>query len=95
MNPRAGLKRYGMRAYLVAGPSGAWIIERDRPYRFFVKRQDGPAPYGDFFAFKFNRLGPARRYAEHLAGILQHCDDYPYSEVPVYLRRWKPKQKTA
>jgi hypothetical protein len=67
---RKGLKRYGMRSYLIEGPNGAKIIERDRPWRFFVKDKTLHAHrLGDLFALKFKRLRDAREFAEGLVGL--------------------------
>ena len=66
---RKGLKRHGMRGYLVEGPGGAqMIVERDRPWRWFVKDPRHGKQMGDFFAIKFKRLGAARAYAEQRVG---------------------------
>lgn len=68
---RKGLKRLGMRRYVVTGPKGVWIIERERPWRFVV-RPEGWAidPRGGFFQTPpFLRLYLARHYAETQAGL--------------------------
>lgn len=70
MNPRAGLRRVGLSAYIVDGPSGAFLIHRQRwPRRYFVRRialADFPV---DIFSAEFRRLAPARVQAEQWAGI--------------------------
>lgn len=83
MNSRRGLKRHGMRSYIVAGPRSTWIIERERPWRFAIRRVDMPP---QFYAEKFRRLALARAAVEFYAGI----KPYPYPEVPLCLRRWEP-----
>jgi hypothetical protein len=83
MNPRKGLKRHGMRAYIVQGPERAILIERERPSVFRVRPADMP-PAFDFGQYR--RLGVARQYAEELAAI----DNFPDPKMPVCLRRWKP-----
>jgi hypothetical protein len=87
-NPRKGLKRYGQRGYLIHGPRGTYIIERERSYKWFVKRIEMAERYGEFFCETFRRLGPARTYAEKAAGVVT----YPYLDVPVCCRRWMPKE---
>ena len=73
MSPsRKGLKRLGMRRYVVTGPRGTCIIERERPWRFVVRPEGWPVdPRGALFQMKFNRLGAARSHAETQAGIAQ------------------------
>lgn len=83
MNARKGLKRHGLRAYVVHGPVRSVLIERERPSVFRVRPADMP-PAFDYGQYR--RLGVARQYAEELAAI----DNFPYPEVPVFLRRWKP-----
>lgn len=69
MNARKGLKKIGLRRYLIEGPMRAFIIERDAPYRFFVSPQlYGTMPHG-FFAQAFKRLKDAREHAEKQAGL--------------------------
>lgn len=65
MNPRRGLKRHGMRSYIVKGPLGDFLIERERPWRFALRRADMPP---GFFMERFRRLGAAREVAEAYAG---------------------------
>lgn len=68
---RKGLKKLGLRRYIVTGPKGVWIIERERPWRFVV-RPEGWAvdPRGGFFQTPpFLRLYLARHYAETQAGL--------------------------
>ena len=80
MNPRAGLRRLGMRAYFVPGER-PMEIERLRPGRFRVR------PLGmerTFYFQQFRRLTEARAAAEKWAG------KYPYDDVPECCRRWKP-----
>ncbi len=65
-----GLKRLGMRRYVVAGPRGVWIIERERPWRFVAHPEGWPRdPSGAFFEIRFRRLGAARQHAEAQAGV--------------------------
>jgi hypothetical protein len=66
---RKGLKRLGLSRYLITGPVKNMIVERDAPYRFYVRPQNFPqAPHG-FFAQEFKRLKDARKYAEFEAGL--------------------------
>ena len=64
-----GLKRYGMRSFLVEGPVTSFIIQRDRPWRWLVRNAQFANIYGDFFAVKFGRLTDARAFAEKEAGL--------------------------
>ncbi len=62
---RKGLRRIGMRRYAL----GRWIIERDRPWRWFVYPDGHPAGRdASFFSMKFKRLYEARAYAEGRMG---------------------------
>lgn len=83
MNSRKGLHRCGMRAYLIQGPERAVVIERERRGAFRVRPADMP-PQFHFGQYRLLRI--ARQYAEQLAAV----DSFPYPEVPVCLRRWKP-----
>lgn len=56
---RKGLRRIGMRRYEVP----PFIIERDRPWRWFVRPHNFPR-CGRFFVQEFRRLRDAREYAE-------------------------------
>ena len=86
-NPRKGLIRQGYRTYLVPTQDGrTFAIDRDAPRRFFVRPQDWPR--NGFFAFKFARLTDALAYIRQ-APVFN--DNYPYPEVPQFLRRWKPE----
>ena len=90
LNPRKGLKRYGMRSYIVRGPRGCWEIERERRNKFYV----GPAPLvrpSGFFAQKFNRLCEAREFAEQSAGI-EHAFD-PVEDCPRFLLRIRHRRQ--
>lgn len=87
-NPRKGLKRLGMRSYTITGPLGTFIIERERPRKFSVRRS-GMHPA--FFFQKFKLLRDARSAAEVWAAI-EEPDDFPYPEVPKALRRWHPRK---
>jgi hypothetical protein len=65
---RKGLKRAGLRRYVVAGARKEMLIERECPGKFFVRPVDFPdAPHG-FFSQTFRRLRDARAYAEEQAG---------------------------
>src|SRR4051812_43767713 len=85
---RKGLKRLGMRRYLVAGPKGVWIIERERPWRFVVRPEDWPIDHGGaFFPMpNFPRLFLARHHAETQAGLAP-C---PLPSLPAPLRKPTP-----
>ncbi len=62
-NGRKGLKRYGMRAYLVEGPRGAIVIRRMGARHFSLrKKQYDAAPWG-FFGMRFHTLGDAATFA--------------------------------
>lgn len=63
---RKGLKRHGMRAYVIEGPAGRFEIERDRPWRWLVRAAHIPRP---FYSEQFRRLMDARRAAEQWAGV--------------------------
>lgn len=82
MNARRGLKKFGLRAYIVVGVRSI-LIERERPSVFRVRPADMP-PAFDYGQYR--RLGLARKYAEELAAI----DNFPDKTMPVFLRRWKP-----
>ena len=64
MTSRKGLKRFGMRGYIVRGPKAEIVIDRERPWRFAIRHLDMPA---GFYMEKFKRLGPARAAAEAYA----------------------------
>lgn len=66
MSTRKGLKRYGMRSYIVKGPAASIVIERERPWRFAIRHENMPP---GFFMEKFRRLGRARAVAEAYAGV--------------------------
>lgn len=66
---RKGLKRHGMRAYIVHGPAADYVIQRDRPWRFLVRNAIFANIYGDFMAVRFHRLFDARAWAEKQAGL--------------------------
>jgi hypothetical protein len=59
-NPRKGLKRDGMRAYIC----GNYRIIRDRPWRFLVRSVNVEPLVMDFMAIKFKRLRFARTWCE-------------------------------
>lgn len=63
-NPRKGLKRYGMRSYIVSGPSALIVIERERPWRYSIRHEDMPS---GFYMEKFKRLWQARAAAEAIS----------------------------
>lgn len=64
MNSRRGLKRFGMRSYIVEGRFGDFLIERERPWRFSLRRADMPP---GFYMEKFRYLHKARQVAEAYA----------------------------
>lgn len=68
MNPRRGLKKLGLRCYIVRGLKASIIIERERPWRFSIRHADMPP---GFYMQKFRRLGKARAVAEAYAGVNQ------------------------
>ena len=68
-NARRGLKCYGMRAYLVEGPSGAFVIRRLAARNFQVRHKwSDDQPWG-LWGMRFPRLGEAREFAERGVGI--------------------------
>lgn len=69
---RRGLKRIGMRKYLVQGDGGAFHIEREASRRFLVR----PAGFHSAFYFAvYRRLRDARLHAEQLAGVIPYFMD--------------------
>lgn len=83
---RKGLKRVGMRRYMVEGDRGAFAIDRDSATRWYVMPPDWPR--NGFFAMQFRRLRDARQYAERLAAP----NDYWPDDMPKFLRRTKFKK---
>ena len=65
---RKGLKRYGMRAYLVEGPRGAIVIRRlgARNWQVRQLRSDN-LPWGQW-GMRFDGLGDARKFSERQVG---------------------------
>ena len=85
-NARKGLKRHGLRSYIVDG-TRPMIIERERPRRFKVR----PADWQPSFHFDvFRRLRDARVAAEGWAGLI---DDFPDPSMPKFLRRYVPAKR--
>lgn len=70
---RKGLKRSGMRSYLVQGSKASIVIDKERPWRWAIRHEDMPV---GFYLEKFTRLAKARMAAEGYAGI-----------IPYFLRR--------
>lgn len=68
MNARKGLKRYGMRSYIVVGRENSYIIQRLRPWKFIVRNAKVENLYSDFMSIRFRRLKDARDWAEKQAG---------------------------
>lgn len=69
-NSRKGLRRFGMRRYIIAGPCRTIFIERERPWRFIVYPVESHhEPRGGFFEMKFRKLRAARELAEEMAGL--------------------------
>lgn len=65
---RKGLKRYGMRAYLIQGPNGAIVIRRLGSRYFQVRHlKSDDLPWG-LWGMRFPRLGDARQFAENQVG---------------------------
>lgn len=74
MNSRKGLKRYGMRAYLVDGPRGAIVIRRHGSRNFQVRHKwSDNLPWG-LWGMRFPRLGEAREFAERQVGLGQETN---------------------
>jgi hypothetical protein len=67
MTARKGLRRIGLRAYVVSGPKGRVVIERERRGHFLVRPEKLPRAfnYGDY-----RLLREAVAYAGQLAGDL-------------------------
>lgn len=86
---RKGLKRVGMRRYLVEGDSRALAIDRDSATRWFVMPPDWPR--NGFFAHQFRRLKDARAYAEAVIGR----NDYWPDDMPKFLRRTTFQRRVA
>lgn len=68
---RRGLKRAGfLGSYIVEGPGGAMMIDRERyPARWYVRRDWQPRVAGGFFVMEFRLLREARAYAEGEVGL--------------------------
>lgn len=66
MNARKGLKRYGMRSYIVSGPRCTIIITRERPGKYSYRISFHPQA---FWIGIHARLCDARASAEALAGL--------------------------
>lgn len=61
---RKGLKRHGLRSYIITGPKFSFIIRRARPGKFLVRKEEFEAlPWSDF-AIMFHTLRDARAWAE-------------------------------
>lgn len=61
---RKGLKRHGLRSYIITGPKFSFIIRRARPGKFLVRKEEYEAmPWADF-AIMFHTLRDARAWAE-------------------------------
>ena len=87
---RKGLKRVGMRRYIVAGSDGRVLaIDKDAPSRWYVQPPDWPR--NGFFAHRFKRLRDARAYAEQAIGQ----NDYWPDDMPKFLRRAKFERRAA
>jgi len=63
---RKGLKKWGLRAYIIHGISATVLIEREAKRKFRVKHASMPVP---FYFEEFPLLRDARKYAEELAGV--------------------------
>ena len=61
-----GLKRHGMREWIVTGPGGTFIIRRERPRLYLLRAAHMPP---QFFNQEFTHLRDARREAEDWAGV--------------------------
>lgn len=68
MNARKGLKRYGMRAYIVEGPLGAIVIRRISGRYYHVRHQWSDDMAWGLWGMRFPRLGEAREFAERNVG---------------------------
>lgn len=66
MNARKGLKRYGMRAWIIEGHKANIVIERERRGVFSIRRAEMPPA---FFLQKFKLLRAARMVAAYYAVI--------------------------
>lgn len=72
MNARRGLRRYGMRSYLVQGSKASIVIDKERPWRWAIRHEDMPV---GFYMEKFKRLAAARMAAEGYAGLMPYFLD--------------------
>lgn len=72
MNARRGLKKVGLRSYLIEGPAATIVIEREANHRFSI-RHHGHHP--SFFLQRFRRLSAARLAAEYFAGAIPYFLD--------------------
>lgn len=79
---RKGLKRLGLRNYIIFGIVRTVVIEKECRRRFRVKPASLPVP---FYFEEFSLLRDARKYAEELAGVKrQFC---PARDLPRCLDR--------
>ena len=72
INPRKGLRRIGQREWLVEGPCGQWVIERERPKCWYVRGAGVPRA---FYNGRYHRLGDARTAAEGFAHAMPYFLD--------------------
>ncbi len=63
---RKGLKKHGMRGYIISGPRGTILIERERRGRFLLRTGGTALP---FYNGEYRLLRDARRDAESWAGL--------------------------
>ena len=63
---RKGLKKFGLRCYILFGIRATILIEREAKRKFRVKPASMPVP---FYFEEFPLLRDARKYAEELAGV--------------------------
>lgn len=92
MNSRKNLHRLSCGQYAVDGPQGRVLIIR-QGRRGFETRQR----WGTKAAF-WKLLRDARAYAEHVVGggmnrTVFFEPEYPYDDVPVFLRKWRPGER--
>lgn len=62
MTTRKGLKRYGMRAYIVEGDKGTMIIRRMAVRNYQVRPQSYDVMPWGIFGIRFTRLGDAAEF---------------------------------
>lgn len=60
---RKGLKRHGLRSYVVTGPGGTIVIRRMGSRNFLARHAVYDSLPWDLFGMRFHRLGDAAQFA--------------------------------